>query len=164
MEKLGFKPRFFCWTADTVFFIHPRKFWARGKTDGTYQTFYKALWGRLRDSKHQRNTRVSGASPRKFSQSLFLAKRQERKHVRSWKLLSRAARAVWNHGGRRGQVLRDGLRFTERPRPQPQNRCSMRILSKWPEEILSSNLFEPELNTAANICWGPVDHIYQSAK
>lgn len=55
-----------------MFFIHFRNFRARGKTDGTYQTFYKTLWGASEvQSIEGISERVFGANPRNFSQFLF---------------------------------------------------------------------------------------------
>ena len=76
MEQLGFTLRFtlryFCWTEDTMFCIHSRNLRARGKTDGTYQTFYKTLWGASEvQSIEGISERVFRANPRNFSQFLF---------------------------------------------------------------------------------------------
>lgn len=92
----------------------PGTFRPRGKAEGTYQTFYKTVLGasEIPNTKEMPD-RAFGTRLRKFSLSLFLDGRQERRHVRgveSW--------AVLKHGPE--QVLRGGLRLPERYCPPNQ--------------------------------------------
>lgn len=135
----------------------PGTFRPPGKAEGTYQTFCKTVLGasEIPNTKEMPD-RAFGTRLRKFSLSLFLDGRQERRHVRgveSWTVLK--------HGP--GQVLRGGRRLPERY--CPPNQMLYEIHGQKKETRSFNNLLEPELNRAANICWGICEpRPYQRAK
>lgn len=147
MEKLRFKPSFCC-TSDTMFLTHSRNLWVRGRADGACRMFSQAIPGA---SEIQNIKEMPERAFEKFSLCpLFWTGGERGSMFGSW----RAAWVALKHDRLGGWVLTDGWVETdwETRSPKPDAIWDFSVTSTCPEETLSSNLFEPELNKAATIC------------